>query len=140
MDQLENRIIIRRMSDDDINCIADIYEKCFGVRRLPKSVGNLMLYVAVLDDNIVGMCQIDYLYLLYEEEKIAYVNSVCVHSDYQNRGIARVMLSKVLDICKSDGCTKSILTCNSKRVYANKLYKSLGYEKSMTNLYFKMLK
>ena len=139
LDQLENEIVVREMTNDDIEEASAIYKDCFGKSITPDSIDNEILYVAVLDDVVVGMCQVNYLRILFKEEKAAYINSVCVNKNYQHRGIAKIMLQKVLDICKSKGCNKSILTSASKKVYANMLYKSLGYKIYETNYYFKEL-
>ena len=82
---------------------------------------------------------VTYIDLLFDKNKIAYINSVCVKKEYRGMHISKKILEYALKLAKSNGCNISMLTSNNKKEIANKLYQSLGYKLYNTNCYKKEL-
>lgn len=140
LDQQVNKIKVRKITNKDIEDCYNLYMRSYNKNNsIPKYVNNDVFYVATLDNVIVGMVQVDYIDLPFENEKIAYINSVCVDPNYQGKSIAKKLMVEVLNVCKKDGCNKSILTSNNRKEIAHKLYKSLGYKIYDTNVFVKEL-
>lgn len=123
-------IDFRFMNETDLNDVIKIYEKCFplecgGKCENVKYRDGILL--AIIDNNIVGMATIDYIFDNFLNEKIAYINNVCVDPKLQNNGIGKAIMNECERICKSNGCTKLQLTSTKKRLGAHKLYTTLGF-------------
>jgi len=58
----------------------------------------------------------------------AIVEDVVVAPDYQNQGIGKQMMNHAMNIAKSIGCYKLVLSSNVKRLGAHAFYKSLDFE------------
>jgi ribosomal protein S18 acetylase RimI-like enzyme len=66
----------------------------------------------------------------------AHIEDLVVDKDMRNRGIARALMNKALESAQSSGADGVILTSNSRRYPAIKLYESLGFKKWETNLFY----
>ena len=51
-----------------------------------------------IDEELIGIAQIDYINNLFENKKIAYINSFCIKKEYQNKGYGDLFLKNVLII------------------------------------------
>jgi GNAT superfamily N-acetyltransferase len=58
----------------------------------------------------------------------AIVEDVVVASEYQNQGIGRQMMHHAMQMARSLGCYKLVLSSNLKRAHAHAFYKSLDFE------------
>ena len=80
----------RFMKESDLNEVSILYELCFPeacMKKERKVTYRDGILIAILDNKIVGMLTIDYLNDNFLDEKCAYINNVCVHPEYQGRGI-----------------------------------------------------
>lgn len=66
----------------------------------------------------------------------AHIEDLVVDKEMHNKGIARALMNKALESAQSSGADGVILTSNSSRYPAIKLYESLGFKKWETNLFY----
>lgn len=131
-------MLVRRLNHSDLEQVKNIYAEAFLVDVLVEvSYTKQDIYVVCDEDIILGMCMVNYIDDIFVGKRTAYVNAVCVLRKYQNHGVATFMLREIEKICLEDGCTEIMLTSSSKRLEANKLYKSLGYSVYDTNVFKK---
>ena len=65
----------------------------------------------------------------------AWIEDVVVDQNYRGKGYGKVMIEKVIELCRNKGNVTLMLTSRPSRVAANQLYKSLGFETRETNVY-----
>ena len=121
----------RFMKEYDLDDVISIYEKCFydecnGKCENVKYRDGILL--ALIDNRIVGMVTIDYLYDNFLNEKYAYINNLCVDISYQNRNIGYELMNECEKVCRENGCKYIKLTSNKKRISAHRLYNKLGFQ------------
>lgn len=137
---MEN-LIVRRMEISDIEPLKKIYSDAFD-KKVSKTINYTKedIYVVCQNEEVVGMCMIDYIDDIFISKRTAFVNAVCIAKEYRGKGIATFMLKEVEEIAKEDGCNEIMLTSSSKRICANKLYQKLKYKVHDTNVFRKKLK
>jgi ribosomal protein S18 acetylase RimI-like enzyme len=64
------------------------------------------------------------------------VEDVIVDPDFRRLGIARALLQSAINFAREAGANGVALTSSPKRVAANLLYQSMGFERRETNSYF----
>ena len=91
------------------------------------------LYVLRDSGRIVGCAEL----CVYESlsARKAMVEEVVVLEEYRGRGLGRALLEHLLAEARREGPMELYLTSNPKRVAANALYRSLGFEQKDTNCY-----
>lgn len=57
-----------------------------------------------------------------------YITNIAVREDARRRGIGRVLLSKVIDLCREKGCFFLTLEVRESNCAAKRLYESCGFE------------
>lgn len=121
-------MIVKEIGNDEINIALDIYNECFNrnTKKIDISlIGDLLgLYV---DDNLVGIIQIDYVNNIMENERIAIINNFCIKKEYRNKGYGNYLLNEAINYLKDKGINKINLTSNKNRVYAHMLYKKNNF-------------
>lgn len=121
----------RFMNEKDLKAASEIFTKCF-YKECNGRCGDIKyrdnILLALLNNKVVGMVTIDYLFDNFLNEKYAYINNLCVDIDYQKKNIGYELMIKCIEICKSNGCNYMKLTSNKERVAAHKLYSKLGFE------------
>lgn len=70
----------------------------------------------------------------------AIIEDVVVDENYRNRGIAKALMTRAIELAREAGAGNITLTSNPKREAANSLYLSLGFQRRETNLYIIHLK
>ena len=65
----------------------------------------------------------------------AWIEDVVVDQNYRGKGYGKVMIDKVIALCRNKGNMTLMLTSRPSRIVANQLYQSLGFEKRETNVY-----
>ena len=66
-----------------------------------------------------------------EKGAVAWIREVCVHPEYQNRGIARKLIMQALSYGKAKGAKRAFLAADEMNDNAIYLYKSIGFEPSL---------
>lgn len=97
------------------------------------SDNNSIVLVAVEDDRIVGTATLCIAHT--PEFTLGFVEAVVVLHEYRGRGIAKSLMTELLQQARVAGVQKLHLTSSPSRVAANGLYRALGFEKYDTNVY-----
>jgi ribosomal protein S18 acetylase RimI-like enzyme len=137
---LTKSINIRPLNNDEITIAGDVTRSCLGYSRgftgesdgIIKEWGeseNSYVFVAELDNKIVGVC----LVMLYgfESEKgtVLWIREVAVNPKYQSKGIGREMITYGIKWGIEKGAKRSFLACDVENLNAIKLYESLNYKR-----------
>ncbi|MFA5642886.1 MAG: GNAT family N-acetyltransferase [Bacteroidales bacterium] len=67
--------------------------------------------------------------------KRIWIEDVVVDTEQRGKGIGRALIDFAVERCEAMGGKDTRLTSRTKRVAANKLYQSVGFERHMTNVY-----
>lgn len=94
---------------------------------------NSHLYVILNDEHIVGCATLCIFHSPTGTK--ASIEDVVVSSDYRGQHLGKKLMEFVLDQAQQFAPIELHLTSNPKRVAANKLYQSLGFQKKETNCY-----
>ncbi len=70
----------------------------------------------------------------------AVIEDVVVDEQYRNKGIAKAMIARAIELAHEAGSSNISLTSNPKREAANLLYQRMGFQRRETNLYILLLK
>lgn len=68
------------------------------------------------------------------------IEDVVVDESLRRRGIGEALVRQAIELARAEGVEAVSLTSNPKRVAANRLYRSMGFELRQTNAYFYKLK
>lgn len=102
-------------------------EKAKSILREIASNPSHVIFVAVLDDRIVGATT-----LLIEQKfihqggKVGHIEDVVVSKEHQGKGIGEKVMVAALDYAKKKGCYKTILDCDDN---VKPFYEKIGFEK-----------
>ncbi len=89
---------------------------------------NSDLYVATIDDRVVGTFQLTVQrHLTYRGGRVAVVESVEVASDVRRRGVGEAMMRFAIEEARGRGCHRLQLTSNKRRKDAHRFYERLGF-------------
>ena len=91
------------------------------------------LMVMYSDTEPIGMITLGH-YLAPTGRKV-WIEDVVIDNMFRGRGLGRKLVAHAIEYCKSQGIDTLMLTSNPKRVAANALYQSLGFERKETNVY-----
>ncbi len=94
---------------------------------------NIHLYFAVFDGEIAGMGTL--VFLRAPSSFRARVEDVVVDTKFRGRGIGKKLMLHLIRVAKKAGVLTIDLTSGPSRIAANRLYRSLGFEKRKTNVY-----
>lgn len=94
---------------------------------------NNHLYVILDDEHIVGCATLCIFHSPTGTK--ASIEDVVVSSDYRGQHLGKKLMEFVLDQARQFAPIELHLTSNPKRVVANKLYQSLGFQRKETNCY-----
>lgn len=121
------KLVVRKMTEEDASGVAAVEAKCFST-PWPEveffkaaSDKNYTFLVADIDGSIIGMAG------LIKSIPEATVTNVAVVPEYRKCGIARNVVSKLLDIGGEEGVTEFTLEVRESNAGAIRLYESLGF-------------
>jgi glucosamine-phosphate N-acetyltransferase len=63
---------------------------------------------------------------IYNNSILAHIEDICVKSSYRKLGIGKLLINKLMDIAKYNGCYKITLVCSFENIL---FYKKCGLEK-----------
>ena len=95
--------------------------------------GNSHLFLLIDDVAIAGMATVG-IYRSPSGSK-AWIEDVVVDEAYRGMGLGRLLTRHVIDFAKSQQADLLMLTSSPKRITANNLYQSIGFEQKETNVY-----
>lgn len=125
---MENNLIIRPMTMDDVDEVYMVEEDCFvdpwskeSIRKDLKN--NLARYlVAQLDDKIVGYVGI---WFVVDE---GHITNVAVHSDYRGKKIGDKLVKEMIELCKENNIVAMTLEVRASNIVAQNLYRKYGFK------------
>ena len=94
---------------------------------------NSHLFFLFKDEQIAGMLTVG-IYHSPTGGK-AWIEDVVVDESFRGKGLSKLLVSHAIEFTKSKQIPSLMLTSNSKRIAANKLYQTMGFERKETNVY-----
>ena len=124
---MENNIIIRHMTKDDVDAVYNVEENCFvdpwskdSIRKELKN--DLARYlVAEVDNKIVGYIGI---WFVVDE---GHITNVAVHSNYRGKKIGDKLVSEMVELCKENDLVAMTLEVRTSNTVAQNLYRKYGF-------------
>lgn len=92
------------------------------------------IVVALVNEQIVGFASAVH-YIHPDKPTELWINEVGVAEEHQNKGIGKAIMKELIQLGKSLGCVNAWVLTESDNLPANKLYQSVGGEKSETVMY-----
>jgi ribosomal protein S18 acetylase RimI-like enzyme len=86
------------------------------------------IFLAVENDQVIGMVGFNIKYYLHREKPVLYIGSIVVREKFRSLGIGKMLMAKVEEIAKQRGCNSIQLNSNKRRLRAHEFYKKLGFE------------
>lgn len=84
----------------------------------------------------IAICGYINLILIYSFEGIkGRVENLVVDKGYRGKNLGKQLLNKLIEIAEKKNVLFIDLTCQEKRILANNLYQSVGFNKGDTNVY-----
>lgn len=125
---MENNIIIRPMTIDDVDLVYKVEEDCFvdpwskdSIKKELKN--NLARYlVAELDNKIVGYVGV---WFVVDE---GHITNVAVHSDYRGKKIGDKLVKEMVELCKENNIVAMTLEVRTSNTVAQNLYRKYGFK------------
>lgn len=124
---MENNIIIRHMTKDDVDAVYNVEEDCFvdpwskdSIRKELKN--DLARYlVAEVDNKVVGYIGI---WFVVDE---GHITNVAVHSNYRGKKIGDKLVSEMVELCKENDLVAMTLEVRTSNTVAQNLYRKYGF-------------
>ena len=95
--------------------------------------GNSHLFLLFDEAAIAGMATVG-IYRSPSGSK-AWIEDVVIDESYRGMGLGRLLTQHAIDFAKSQRADLLMLTSSPKRIAANNLYQSIGFEQKETNVY-----
>lgn len=138
--ELKKTINIRPISNSEITIAGDVTRSCLGYSRgftgesneIIKEWSeseNACLFVAELDNKIVGICFVMLYGFDSEKGTVLWIRELAVNPKYQSMGIGREMITYGFKWGIEKGAKRSFLACDAENLNAIKLYESLNYKR-----------
>lgn len=125
------KLVIRKMTLDDVPAVVDLDQKSFSLPWPERSFRFELTdnpasrcWVAELDGKTVGMIVV---WLIVDE---AHVATIATHPDFRRKGIAKRLLSHALLKLMEQGARSSFLEVRESNLAAQALYREFGYEET----------
>ena len=123
-------IVIREMSDEDIDKVSIIEEECFSMPWKPDDFrqmienDNMTYVVLTLDGEVIGGAGLRCI--LTDGE----ITNVAITKKHRSKGYAKPMLEKLMELGRKLGCEAFTLEVRVSNEPAIRLYKSLGFRET----------
>lgn len=121
--------MIRELTDKDLEQAKKIYCESFCKEEIEANLPVAGVLLGIFVDNIlIGLVQMDYIYNYFENKKIAYINSLCIKKEYRHQGYGDQLLKFCIKLARDNNADMINLTSNKNRVYAHMLYQKNNFE------------
>ena len=94
---------------------------------------NSHLFFIMKEEQIAGMLTVGIYYSPTGGK--AWIEDVVVDETFRGQGLSKQLVAHAIEFVKSQQIPLLMLTSNSKRIAANKLYQAIGFERKETNVY-----
>lgn len=130
------------LQEDDIDSLLFLIRDTFNIPicldESKSLLGKNPRFLCAKDKSVlVGTVMITTKYDPFLDRKVFYLDYVSVLKEYQHKGIGTLLMKKVEALARLEKVSRIEFTSNRKRVYARKMYESLGYKEKDTSFYYK---
>lgn len=132
-------IEIRKYQNSDYAAVKMILKDNFQVDKAKCYDDNVLEFVAVKDQKVVGYFIMRRLLDIIKNNRWFYLEYVCVDKNCQNQGIGKKMLDFAIELAQEEKASYIELTSSYKREAAHHLYEKVGFEKRESNIFRRML-
>jgi glucosamine-phosphate N-acetyltransferase len=102
-------------------------EKAIEIYNKIKSNPDHLVYVAVLNDRVVGsITMVIEQKFIHNGGKVSHIEDVVVSKEHQGKGIGEMLVESLLDLAKDNNCYKTILDCSEE---VKPFYEKIGFKK-----------
>jgi ribosomal protein S18 acetylase RimI-like enzyme len=84
------------------------------------------VFVALLDDKVVGGLTSYTLEQYYSEKPLVYIFDLAVMTEFQRQGIGKMLISGITDYCRKIGAEEVFVQADQKDIHAVKFYHTTG--------------
>lgn len=95
-----------------------------------------LIVLAKAGDRFVGLTNCFVNFATFTVKPFVNIHDVIVTSDWRNKGLGRLMLSKVIEKARELGCSKVTLEVREDNDNAKHLYNSLGFHDAEPRQYY----
>jgi ribosomal protein S18 acetylase RimI-like enzyme len=131
---------IRTLSKNDVTLLLNVADDVFDNPINEKLASEFLndprhhIVAAIVNEKVVGFASAVH-YIHPDKPTELWINEVGVAEEHQNKGIAKAIMKELFQLGKSLGCVNVWVLTESNNLPANKLYQSVGGEKSETVMY-----
>lgn len=122
-------LMVREITEQDWEVAKKLYcdsfHKNYVATTLPLLGTVLGLY---LEEELIGLVQIDWIHDVFDNRKIAYINNFCIQENVRHQGYGDKLLKECISFLENMGVDSIQLTSNKNRVYAHQLYQKNHFE------------
>ena len=136
-------MIFEFLKEKEIDSLINLLEEVFTLKANKETIKeslnnkNIRFLCAKEDNKVIGTIMITTKINPVTNKNGFYLDYVSVLESYRNRKIGAKMMLEVEKIAKEENISYIEFTSSSKRIYARKLYLSLGYELRDTGVFIK---
>ena len=117
---LESLDSLRKASDLTKEKAKQVFEKI-------KSNPNHIVFVAVVDDKVVGSTtMLIEPKFIHDGGKVGHIEDVVVSKEYQGKGIGEKLIHTLLEYAKKNNCYKTVLDCSDE---VKPFYEKIGFKR-----------
>ena len=122
-------MIIKELPKEDFELAKQLYCECFYKEYKKTTIQlNGTILGIYINNELIGISQIDYINNVFENQIQAYINNFCIKENYRNQGYGDILLKKCLQYIKENNGNIINMTSNKDRIFAHKLYKNNNFE------------
>ncbi|MBR1385317.1 MAG: GNAT family N-acetyltransferase [Bacilli bacterium] len=124
--------------NDNYNEVVKLIRNAFEIdnNSFCELLSNQRFLTLKVNGNLIGALLISLENDPIKDVKGFYIDYVCIDDKYRNKGYGRMMLEEVIRIAKEENVNYMRLTSSSKRVFARKMYNSIGMKSLDTDLFY----
>jgi aminoglycoside 3-N-acetyltransferase I len=97
---------------------------------------NFMVFVAKINDKVVGGLTIYVLHQYYSEKPLAYIYDVGIAPDFQGKGIGKALLIECCNFCEVNGFDEAYVEAESDDMDAVSFYRKTKFSKETLAVHF----
>ena len=96
------------------------------IRRYP----DYRIYVAEISGGVIGVYSLLIMDKLgHKRTPSAILEDIVVATSLQRQGVGKAMVAHAMDMARSKGCYKLVLSSNARRTDAHRFYDQLGFQR-----------
>ena len=122
-------MIIKELEQSDLEEAKKLYCESFHKEYQETTISLLGTIIGMYVENeLIGIAQIDYINNIFENKRIGYINSFCIKNKYRHQGYGDTLLKECIKIIENNNGNMINMTSNKNRVYAHMLYQKNNFE------------